>query len=226
LYAKRQMKELKRRCQVLTKWIFSATLPLFFILFFFPEMTLSYLFGERFIIASDALRILLLGFLLQSFMGANGLLMMVTGMSRALMHVTLLETVLNVLLNYVLIKHVGLGIIGSSIAVLVYQISGNIIISLILFRKHRLHPFTPEYIKPVIVSGFIGIILYTIAKQLPLYLWMMPLYFILFITCYGLSLLVTKSLDKEDIAMFEALSVKTGIEMQWIRKILLRFMRR
>jgi O-antigen/teichoic acid export membrane protein len=223
LYATGQMEELKRTYQVLTKWIFSATLPFFFILFFFPEMTLFYLFGERFIAASDALRILLLGFLLQSFMGANGLLMMVTGMSRALMHITLLETVLNVLLNYVLIKHVGLGIIGSSIAVLVYQISGNVIISLILFRKHCLHPFTPEYIKPVIASGVIGIILYTIAKQLPLHLWMMPLYFVLFIISYCLSLLFTRSLDREDMMIFEALSLKTGLEMQWIRNILLRF---
>jgi O-antigen/teichoic acid export membrane protein len=220
------MKELKRTYQVLTKWIFSATLPLFFILFFFPEMTLSYLFGERFVVASDSLRILLLGFLLQSFIGANGLLMMVTGMSRVLMHITLFKTVLNVLLNYLLIKHVGLGIMGSSIALLGYQIAGGIIASLILFRKHRLHPFTPEYIKPVIASAFIGIILYAIAKQLPLHLWMMPLYFLLFIVSYCLSLLFTRSLDREDYAIFEAISSKMGLEMQWLRKILLRFMRR
>jgi O-antigen/teichoic acid export membrane protein len=223
LYSMGKLTELKRIYQILTKWVFSATLPLFFVLFFFPEMTITYLFGERFVVASTSLRILLAGFLVQALTGVNGLLMTVLGMSRGLMNITIIGVMLNIILNYILIKRVGLGIIGSSIATMSYYILANTITSVTLYRQHRLHPFTPEYIKPIISSAFIGLILYAIAKSLPLYLWMLPLYFILFITGYLFSLLFTRSLDKEDIAFFEAVSEKTGLKMELIRKILYKF---
>src|SRR5208283_65755 len=58
LYIKKQYSELKRTYQVLTKWNFLVTLPIFFVLFFFPEMTITFLFGARFLDSSQALRIL------------------------------------------------------------------------------------------------------------------------------------------------------------------------
>src|SRR5208283_1306105 len=95
MFIKRQLAELKRTYQVLTKWIFTASLPLFFIFFFFPEMTITFLFGSRFLDSALPLRILSLGFLLQTFMGTSVVLMMVTGLSREIRNISILGTLLN-----------------------------------------------------------------------------------------------------------------------------------
>ena len=142
LYAKSLTPELKRTYQVLTKWIFSATLPIFFILFFFPETTITFLFGQRFIDASAALRILALCFLFHTFLGANGLLLVVMGKSKTIMNVSLAGVLLNVGLNYVLIKLLGYGIVGAAVSTLISYVALNVMMSAILYKNSGIHPFT------------------------------------------------------------------------------------
>jgi len=223
MFAKKQYDELKRTYQILTKWIFSVTFPIFFILFFFPEMTITFLFGERFIDASMPLRILSLGFLLDVFLGVNGILLVVMGMSKEIMQISILGIVLNSGLNYILIKKLGYGIIGASIATAISYSALNVISSIVVYRRSRIHPITSKYTKPLAASMVITLIIYAIAKSLPLYLWMLPIYFILFIGGYFISLLITRSFDREDIFMFDTISQKTGIEMKFLRRIILAF---
>ena len=220
MFARKQNAELGRTYQVLTKWIFSATFPIFFILFFFPEMTITFLFGERFIDSTMSLRILSLCFLFHSFMGANGILLLVMGLSNTMMNISMFGVVLNVLLNYILIKHMGYGVIGASLATLISYTALNVLISFILYRKSRIHPFTLKYIKPVIASSIIGLSIYVLAKSLPLYIWMLPLYFLIFLCGYLISILVTKSLDEEDLFLFKMTLDKLGVSEQHIDSLL------
>jgi O-antigen/teichoic acid export membrane protein len=219
LYAKRRTPELKRTYQVLTKWIFSATLPIFFILFFFPEITITLLFGQRFIDASTALRILALCFLFHSFLGANGLLLVVMGKSRTIMSVSLAGVLLNVGLNYVLIKMLSYGVVGAAVSTLISYVALNVMMSAILYENSGIHPFTIKYIKPVLGSIVIGAIIYAAAKSLPLSFWMLPLYFSLFLAGYVLMLFASGSLDTEDISMLETIFERTGMRVGWLRKI-------
>jgi O-antigen/teichoic acid export membrane protein len=223
MHAKGQSAELKRTYQVLTKWVFTATLPVFFILFFFPEMTIEFLFGERLVAAAVPLRILALGFLFHVFLGVNAILLTVFGKTRAIMQTSVAAAVLNIALNYVFIKRLGYGMAGAATATVVSYILLNAANSLILHRHSGIHPVTKRHIKPVVGSVAIGLIIYAIAKNLPLYLWMMPLYLVLFVGGYGLSILLTRSVDQEDVALFDAVSRKTGIEMRRMRKLILRF---
>jgi O-antigen/teichoic acid export membrane protein len=211
MYGRNQSAELGRIYQVLTKWIFSATFPIFFILFFFPEMTISFLFGERFTDASVPLRILAVCFLFNSFMGANGLLLLVMGLSKTLMKVSMFGVALNIGLNYLLIKRLGYGIIGAAISTLISYIALNLLISWILYRRSRIHPLTWKYIKPIVSSSVIGLFIYALVKSLPLYLWMLPVYLLLFLCGYLLSILLTKSIDEEDIYIFETILGKLGV---------------
>lgn len=223
MYARKQYVELKKTYQVLTKWIFSCTFPVFFILFFFPEMTITFLFGERFIDAAVPLRILSLGFLLDVFLGVNGILLVVMGMSRKIMQMSALGIILNIGLNYILIKKLGYGIIGASIATAISYSALNVISSIVVYRRSRIHPITSQYTKPIAVSVIIALVIYAVAKSLPLYLWMIPIYFILFICGYFVSMLMAGGFDREDIFMFDTISQKTGFEMRFLRKIILAF---
>src|SRR5208283_4655368 len=219
LYGKSQLSELKKLYQVLTKWIFSATFPIFLILFLFPEMVVTFLFADRFLNAALPLRILSLGFLINAFLGTNSVVMLVMGMSRHLMNIAIFGAILNVLLNYVFIKQMGLSIVGSAVATAFSYFACNIAVSIFLYKKSGVHPITKNYLYPVASTVVITLIIYGIAKSLPLSAWMLPLYFILFIGCYIASFVITRSLDHEDILIFESVSQRTGLEMRLIRKI-------
>ncbi|MFQ6057216.1 MAG: flippase, partial [Methanosarcinales archaeon] len=58
LYSKNLIEEMRRNYAVLTKWILSATLPVFLTLFLFPSTVLNFFFGYRYIQADFALQIL------------------------------------------------------------------------------------------------------------------------------------------------------------------------
>ena len=220
LYARNRMADLSRTYKVLTKWIFAVTLPMFFILFFFPEMTLVFLFGTRFAVSAAPLRILSLGYLFTAFVGANSMLLLVFGLSKVVMKVSAVCALLNVLLNYVLIKHLGLGIKGASLATTVSLIAVSLGYSFVLYRHSGMHPISSGYLKPVIASAVIGLIIYAAAKNLPLHFWMLPVYFLLYICGYFASLVLTRSIDNEDAFLFTGILKRIGVSGDPVKRVM------
>jgi O-antigen/teichoic acid export membrane protein len=220
LYAKRRLSDLARTYKVLTKWIFAVTLPVFFILFFFPEMTITFLFGERFGDAALPLRILSFGYLFAAFMGANSMLLLVLGLSKAVIKVSAAGAILNVLLNYILIKHIGLGILGASLSTMISLIAVSLGYSFVLYRHNGMHPVSSDYLKPVIGSAIIGIAIYAAAKNLPLHFWMLPAYFFSYICGYIASLIFTRSLDSEDVFLLGEVMKRIGVAPEVARNII------
>jgi len=223
MHAKNQTVELQRTYQVLTKWVFAASFPLFFVLFFFPEMTITFLFGNEFVEASVPLRILSFGFLFHVFLGANGILLTAMGMTKTIMKISLSGAALNIILNYILIKRFGMGVNGASIATLVSYVLINTLISMVLYRSSGIHPFSLRYIKPIIGASVIAFFIYGLVKNVFFAWWMMPVYLAIFIVGYGASLLLSRSIEKEDMLFFEGIEKRLGIEMQWLRKLINRF---
>ncbi len=60
-------------------------------------------------------------------MGANGILLVAMGMSRVVMNVSFFGVILNIVLNYILIKQLGYGVNGASVSTLVSYVALNII---------------------------------------------------------------------------------------------------
>lgn len=220
LYAKNRSFDLERTYQVLTKWVFSMTVPLFFILFFFPDMTITFLFGERFVDAALPLRILSLGYLVTTFMGTNSMLLLVFGLSKAVLQVSAAGALLDVLLNYLLIKHLGLGREGASLATSVSLSAVSLGYSFVLYRHSRIHPLSSRYLKPAIGSAFIGIVIYVVGKTLPLYFWMLPVYFLFYICGYFALLVFTRSFDNEDFMLFGEILKRIGLDPEVARKVI------
>ncbi len=223
MFAKKQIPELKRTYQVLTKWIFSATLPIFFVLFFFPDMVITFLFGSRFVDAAMPLRILSLGFLARAFLGVNGLVMITFGMQKPILKLGFLAALINVAFNYFLIKWMGMGVTGAAIAGAIPYFTINVWASYLLYRETGIHPITSRYLKPIGGVALVCAAIYEMAKSLPLQLWMLPMYLALFMAGYGVSLIATRSIEREDILMLEAVSEKTGLELGFLKRIFRRF---
>ena len=136
------------------------------------------------------------------------------------MKVFTVGTVLNILLNYVLIKHAGLGMIGAAISSMVSVSTISIGGSFILYRLSGMHPFAPGYFKPVMGSALIGVVIYAAAKSLPLYSWMLPVYFLLYLCGYAASLIFTNSLEAEDIFLIRKIMERAGFAPEAAQRII------
>lgn len=224
LYARDQKEGMKRSYAVLTKWVFSATLPMFLIFVLFPEATLSILFGSRYIGAAFALQILSIGFFVAAVLGPNGTTLVAMGKTRFLMWATLVAAIANIVLNVVLIPP--LGIVGAAIATSSSLAMRNILVSARLYLLSKMHPFTRNYLKPAIASVVLVLIIYGAVANLVSVIpfWLLPLLFVVFLGVYALSILLTRSFDREDIMMLLTIEKKLGTNLTAVKKILSRFL--
>jgi O-antigen/teichoic acid export membrane protein len=220
LFSENRGADLKKTYQVLTKWLFSATFPIFFVLFFFPEMTIGFLFGAHYADSAMSLRILSAGFLFSAMLGTTGTLMVVMGRPAVLMKISAAAAFFNVVLNYIFIKHLDMGNAGAAFATVISYAVSSIITLLILYRISRIHPFTAQYIKPIIAAVLVGSVVYIIAKSFPLYFWMMPFYLLAYMSGYFACLIYAKGFERHDIDMFDAVVKKTGFEFKAFRRVL------
>ena len=223
LYARGQMSEMRRNFSVLTKWLCSLTLPLFFILFLFPDVVLNFLFGANYIFAAAALRILSLGFIINNFLGPNGATLIAIGESKFIMWATLATAVLNVGLNVILIPP--FGIVGAAVASVVAITTVNLVRCWKLYSLTKAQPLSKNLIKPTLASLGLIFLIYPFSRCFftvtPL---MLPLLFVLYYIIYGLAIIFTKSFDQEDITMLLLIEKKTGVNATAIKRILRRFL--
>ncbi len=221
IYSRGLMEDVRITYQVLTKWIFLATMPLFFILFLFPTTLLGFLFGRDYIQAAPVLRILTLGFMFHAFLGLNGLSLLVAGKTRLLMWTSLTGGLSNVILNAALIPT--LGIMGAAIASFSSYSLVNILNSTRLYQLLRIQPFTRSYVKPVGTSIALLTLIYALTYSLVVEIWMLPLLLVTFLFAYFILLLLTRSFDREDIDMLLAIEKKLGVDATLIKRVLRRF---
>lgn len=221
LFSENRINELKRNYQIITKWMFSITLPIFFIMFLFPSVVLEYTFGLNYVPAANALRILVLGFMFHAFLGVNGLTMVVMGENRLLFSLNLFNAASNIILNIILIPQ--FGVTGAALATASSYIMANTLISSYLYRLSGIHPFTKNYLKPLIFSTVIILLIFIISFFLKLTLWLVFISLIAYIVAYFLFLLLSRSFDKEDIDLLLAVERRAGLNLSVLKKILKRF---
>ncbi len=222
LYAKNKLYEIKRSYTILTKWLSAATLPLVLIFLFFPRTTLSFLFGCKYVLAATPLQILVLGFFLNNLLGPNGATLLAMGKTKFLMCVTFAAAVINVALNIILIPSYGMN--GAAIATVVAIVSINIVRSIKLYSISGIHSLEKNIVKPILLSVVLVLIIYFIAKNiLVVTFWMLPILFFIFLILYAFFLVITKSLDREDLEMLLTIEKKTGIDLSLMKKIMKKF---
>lgn len=221
LYSQNLMAELRRNYTILTKWVVSLTLPIFLVLCLFPEAVLNLFFGSSYIAAAPALRILLLGFIINNFFGPREGILIALGQSKFLLWSNSAVVALNVVLNIVLIPP--LGMVGAAIASAVAFILASIIHTTKVYLLCGAQPFSRNLLKPVVVSVVLVFLFQLIVGGLTVTWWMLPLLFILYYAIYGAAVVLTRSFDQEDIAVLLEMEKRSGINTAAIKRILSRF---
>lgn len=145
LYAQGKLREMGRVYQILTKWVFLLTLPIFSIMFLFPEATISS-----------------------------------------------------------------------------FYFVANVFRSLKLYQRTKIHPFSWNYVKPLIIS----FLLLGAVQQMKLRvsnIWEVIGILTAFLTLYFGLVLLSKSIDREDVELLLAIERKLRINLELLKRILKRF---
>ena len=222
LWAAGAIPEMRKNFTILTKWLVAATIPLFLVLFLFPETVLGFLFSASYVSAAGALRILSLGFIISNFLGPNGATLIAMGHPRFIMWSTAAAVVVNVGLNAALIPP--LGIEGAAIASLAAVMCSNFMNLGKLYSLEKIHPFSKNLLKPTLTSlALIFLFHFIFTRFVTVVWWMLPVLFIVYYAVYGLAILLTRSFDREDIAMLLAMEKRAGVDLSFIKRILRRF---
>ncbi|MGC1121728.1 MAG: flippase [Candidatus Methanofastidiosia archaeon] len=223
LYSHGQFLEMKKTYSILTKWIFSATLPLFLVIFIFAPQVLTLLFGADYQQASTALRILSAGYMFHVSTGPIGQNLVIFGRPRLIMANNVAGVVVNIILNFFLIPRYGIN--GAAIATSSTYVALNVLALLQVYRISGMHPFSITYVKPLSLSLVLSVISYAAFRYgFPSSYWMIPLAALLITGSYLLMILVTKSFDREDVMLLKTVERRSGIRLTWMRKILKKFL--
>jgi len=137
-YFSKQFNLLKENIKKGTRLIFLVTFPLIIALALLPTLALSF-FGENYISAKNALLILLIGQVVNTFCGSVGIYLNMTGKQKSFQLILVSALILNIVLNYVLIPKFGM--VGAAIATSASMILWNVTAVVYVYKKDKIKIF-------------------------------------------------------------------------------------
>ncbi|OEH92146.1 flippase [Bacillus solimangrovi] len=144
LYHRNDLATLSSMYKAITKWVVGVNLITFSVILLFGQ-DIMHIFGKEFIAGSTALVLVGIGQIVNAGVGSAGYILIMTGNPHYEMYLNFLVVFINVTLNLLLIPLYGIE--GAALASLVSVAIANIVKLLLVYRKHRLHPYNLNYIK-------------------------------------------------------------------------------
>lgn len=138
LYWSGKIEDLKKVIRFSTKLIFGFSFPFLSIFVIFPKFFMG-IFGSEFIVGRYALVFLAIGQFVNAASGSTGLFFNMTGRQHILRNIVLIATLLNIVLNYILIPKYGIN--GAAIATMVSISLWNIASSVYIKIKDNINTF-------------------------------------------------------------------------------------
>ena len=138
LYWSKNMEDLKKVVRLSSKLIFGFSFPVLLALILFPQFFMG-IFGNEFIAGKCALVFLTIGQFVNASSGSVGVFLNMTGKQRIFRNIILLTTLINVILNYLLIPKYGIN--GAAIATMISVSFSNIGAALYIKVKSNIKTF-------------------------------------------------------------------------------------
>ena len=221
LYSRGKLDEMRSNYLILTKWVCLLTLPIFIIFFLYTEQLISIIVGPNYLPSANVLKILAFGFILINFTGPNISTLIALGKSRFLMNITIVCAILIISLNFLLVPTYG--IIGAAIGTSLAIVFMALVKIIRVYTLTKIKPFGYKLIKPTIFSFIFIIPIYLVTNPIINNWWSLILLVFLFYFVYLISVILTKSFEKEDLLMLELIEQKTGFKTDKIKSFLTRF---
>ena len=201
-YSKGNSEVIKELSKQSAKWIFIINIPLFIILFLFPGAVINILFGPEFISAAMALRILCISGIFASFNLLLVNLILMTGKSKIILINLLVFSVLNIILNIVLVPIFGINGAAASTTLV------NIGLAFVLFIEVKSYvsivPLRRKMLRILLISIIPTALLLILRKFISINFLSLTLLGIFFILLYFVLIFLTKAFDKNDLMVMKA----------------------
>jgi O-antigen/teichoic acid export membrane protein len=222
LYARGKLDEIRRNYSILTKWLSMTIFPFFLIFFLFADTIVTYLFGSEYFLSANALRILSLGYMIHNLSGPNSSTLIGIGENKFIMYTSAMVAILNIILNIILIPPYGIE--GAAIASAIALFSTNLLKCFKIHSRIGALPLSRNLILPSIISiGIILVFYILLSNIISINFWFVILFFMFCYVVFIGVVLLTRSLDKEDLDLFYTIEKKAGIKIKFIEKIMLKF---
>ncbi len=205
-YSNKSFELIKQLSKQLGKWIFMVNLPVFILIFIFPGAAINILFGSQYLVAENALRILIFGSFIAAIGTISNNLLSMAGKSKLVLVDMILACIVNVILNLILIPMPSIfsldnssGINGAAIATALSIIFLNILFFFQAKKSLRIMPIRIKMINIFLMGLIPAIILFYLRTIIPSQnIFTVILLAAGFLAVYALLVLISKSLDESD----------------------------
>lgn len=153
ILAREEWSRLKELYQAVSRWTFAVTFFIFLILVIF-RLELLTIFGKEFAGGTACLIILSAGQVFNTATGSASAILLMSGHSRKVMWNTITLGIFLVIMNLLLIPH--LGILGAAIAASVSLAITNMIRVIQVWVLYRIQPYGRSLAKPLLAGSFAG----------------------------------------------------------------------
>lgn len=195
-YAKKNLDKLSYQFKVVTRWIFTFTLP-FGLLLLLEAPDIMAVFGDNFISGAPILRILTLSQLIYAMVGPVALILTMTRYTKLNLFDLILTLILSLVLDFIMIPKYGA--FGAAIANAITIGFLNIMRLIQVYYIYRIQPYTQDFIWPIIAGAIASVaaIGCGLLIQNIFYLWRLVIISVLFLSIYG-SVIYKYGIDQVD----------------------------
>jgi O-antigen/teichoic acid export membrane protein len=224
LFFMNKIRELEIVYKTTVKWVFYINFPLLLIFLFYPHIIINYLFGEDYSAGSVSLIYLSIGTFISGLTGFLGFPMALFKKTKSIFYITVLSSFINVSLNWYLIPKIG--ITGAALASFISIIIQFCLYFYFSYKLIKMIPFSNSIIK-IILASFASLIIFVVLSQFLLKFGHAKIILIFLLIgyfgLYSIFLLVSKTLDTEDVAMIKIVERKSGLKVEFLRNIIKKF---
>lgn len=204
--------------QVVCKWIFLLTLPIFLVFVSYPDLVIQYTFGPKYLTGSLTLVILTIGFFSHTIVGPSGDTLTALGHPRLVMYINVLVTSVNAVLNLILIPRYSF--VGAAVASTTGFVLMNGLYLTLLYRESGVQPFRGALLKPGIAAGVLWVGGYwLVGTVFTVTLPILIIQVIVFLPLYALIVLRFGGIEREEAALLGTFEERVGLNLDGIRAI-------
>lgn len=204
--------------QIVTKWIFIATLPVFIVVAIFPEMTITVTFGREYVDGALALSLLAVAYFSHAIAGPNTDVLTSLGHTRLIMWDNLAVGILNSILNVLLIPHYGF--LGAGVATAVSYIALNLAYSTQLYRRTGIHPLSASLVRPGVIAVSLTAIVFWLTQTLfTVTIPLLIIVFGIFISVYVIIILRFGGVQEEEIALVLSFEERFDLDLGPVKRV-------
>ena len=208
LYAQNKKDIFEQVYKRITKWIFLTNIMLLGIFYLFSKEVLQILFGPDYVTGYIALIILSTGYFIGYLLSTSTSVLIIIKKTKLTLVNTLIITIINIILNLYLIPLYGIN--GAAIATATAFLTRSLLLMIESYFIIKIIPIKLNYLKILFSAGTSFFIVKYLIYFLSINIHIFSLIFfsILFVLIYMILLFVTKSLEKEDVFILNAIKKK------------------